>query len=433
MTMTSNHMDYDWTKSVLFRDFPYELDQRTPEYFFELPYFGTVGIVPLDFGFWISTFVLLSVQTVFNAGVALIISYLLSHVKSESTRQLVGFGILLPFLLLGPYYLCCRVFEFRNVALMLCLCGAIPNVLALRVVEALQGFLPAYAQEDWRLLLLYFSATLKIEFDPKTSEPVPFTWNIFARKLSSFLSVMIQTSLLFSLLIPFDYQVFPRRHSMESLANLFYWGNLANNFLMASLMSLVLDGGASGLGLLTSILTGYTLENFSESPLTRSSSPSDFWGNRWDRPVASSLRQGSFKPLRKLGWSRNLAALGTFVVSGFIHEYVLWEMTWRKGVHSYQQEGIVDGLYQRSYGNQFAFFLWNGALICIERWVVAQDYFFVSYLRRLPQAFQTALVLLLVLPIAHWFTDEYLLSSFFQDTAWAFPLIVFPSNSNTFQ
>ena len=162
------------------------------------------------------------------------------------------------------------------------------------------------------------------------------------------------------------------------------------------------------------------MEAFSDAPLTKSTSPSDFWGNRWDRPVESALRRGCFRPLRKAGYSRNMAAFGTFVVSGMIHEYVLWLMTFRHGPFS-NPKGQP---YVPSWGNQFLFFLWNGIVLLLERYwtnhpvlLWMQDH--------LPKAARTALVLLTVLPIAHLFTDEYIGSCFFGDAAWGFPLFVY--------
>ena len=129
---------------------------------------------------------------------------------------------------------------------MLCLCGAVGNLLTLRVVEATHQMLPGYASKSLGMLVLYFSATLQIKFDPKTQQPVPLTPQIVWTKLCDFVSVFCQTSVLYSILLPYNYEVFPKRpfslSSVSSIFNLYYWGNLANAFLMASLTSLVLDG-----------------------------------------------------------------------------------------------------------------------------------------------------------------------------------------------
>jgi Membrane bound O-acyl transferase family len=187
-------------------------------------------------------------------------------------------------------------------------------------------------------------------------------------------------------------------------------------------------GGASGLGLLFSLATGFAMEDFSDSPLTKSTSPSDFWGHRWDKPVESALKRGCFRPLRKSGYSRNVAALLTFFVSGFIHEYVLYFMSlrrYRTSVNSY------DYSTSPTRGRQCLFFLSNGLLMVLERLLESQDDSFllmkrgINCLSKLPQPLKTLLVLLLVLPISHWFTDEYIQSSFFADATFAFPILRF--------
>ena len=174
------------------------------------------------------------------------------------------------------------------------------------------------------------------------------------------------------------------------------------------------------MGLIMSLCTGYTMEKFADAPLTQSTSPSDFWGNRWDRPVESALRRGCFRPLRGAGYSRNTAAFVTFIVSGMIHEYVLWLMAFRQG----PPNNPLREPYVPSWGNQFMFFLWNGVILLLERrWTGHPLLQFIQ--DHLPKPVRTALVLLTVLPIAQLFTDEYIRSCFFGDAAWGFPLFVY--------
>lgn len=399
----------------------FERGSRQATFHFEIAGFGSFGVFPLHFNFWIATFILLSLQTLINIVVATIVYYFIVQAKSQATRQLVGFGVLVPILVVTPLYLC-SFLELTNMTIMLCVIGAIPNVLTLRVSEATQGLLPAYATESLRMTLCYFAAPLQIKFDHQTRRPIPFTQPIFYDKLRIFVSVFCQTSVLYSVLIPFDYEPFPHR-PIDSLLDLFYWGNLANRLLMASLTSLVFEGGASGLGLMTSLCTGYTLENFSDSPLTQSTSPSDFWGRRWDRPVQGTLRRGCYLPLLNAGYSQSTAALVTFVVSGFIHEYVLLLMS---------LSSPNDSPYEPAWGKQFFFFLWNAIVLLMERLLVqrwraksTKEKPSWTSTTHIPKPFQTAFVLMTVLPIANFFTDEYIRSGFYDDSSWAFPLLVY--------
>lgn len=79
---------------------------------------------------------------------------------------------------------------------------------------------------------------------------------------------------MFSILIPCKYQVFPIELTW---ANLLSWRNLVNNYLLAYLTSLSLECGSTGIGLGISVLTGIDTMDLNVSPLTTSTSPSDFW------------------------------------------------------------------------------------------------------------------------------------------------------------
>jgi hypothetical protein len=109
----------------------------------------------------------------------------------------------------------------------------------------------------------------------------------------------------------------------------------------------------------------------------------------------------------------------TFLVSGLLHEYVccLIESKYRL------YPGIASP-YAPHYGRQSAFFLWNGGVVLLE-YMLSPLPFFQRVKRTLPKPVITALVLLTVLPVSHWFTDEYIRSGFYSDYSMGFPLILF--------
>jgi hypothetical protein len=252
-----------------------------------------ISLIPLSLKFWMQAFILLCLQSLFNIAVATLLYYSIVKPQEEDKRQtnrtrknalsplLIGYGILCPFLLVWPLYLFGNVLEFHNIALMLCLAGAVPNLLLLRVTEAIHGFLPKFcyhsgsdsdspitqsslSKETKRnpllMMILYYSATLQFQFDPKSKQPIPLTRTLFWKKARKFVSVFIQTSLLYSLLLPYDYKVFsvPTTSVVDQqltaskvtiftniLSTVWYFyhpAKLANAYLMASLLSLVLDG-----------------------------------------------------------------------------------------------------------------------------------------------------------------------------------------------
>jgi hypothetical protein len=128
--------------------------------------------------------------------------------------------------------------------------------------------------------------------------------------------------------------------------------------------------------------------------------------------------------MRICGLSRHASAILTFLVSGIIHEYMLLLMTKRQGSIMLNNNNVMQEAYVPNYGNQFVFFLWNGVVLLLERGSEGSP--IVKWTStHLPKPLQTALVLLTVLPVAHLFTDEYIRSSFYGDTAFAFPIISF--------
>lgn len=117
--------------SFLFQNLPFATSafEREPSYVFNIPNWmalgaasstryqnvGSVGVIPLDLGFWVSTFALLLVQTVINITVAAVTFRFIVQSSNQSTRYMVGYGIIVPFLILLPPYLY-TVIGFQNLA-----------------------------------------------------------------------------------------------------------------------------------------------------------------------------------------------------------------------------------------------------------------------------------------------------------------------------
>jgi hypothetical protein len=194
----------------------FENDDREPLFTFQIPgIIGTFGLTNLKIAFWIQCFVILSIQSIINVFVAVIVyKFIVIHPQK---KYIIGYGIICPILLLGPLYIVTYCVEFKNVTFMLCLCGAIPNLLLLRVVEAMHGIIPPAfligscsttsmttrdddnnddndkskhqrRREEGGLerFILYYAATLQVKIDEKTNQPVPFTRKIMMIKMQVF-------------------------------------------------------------------------------------------------------------------------------------------------------------------------------------------------------------------------------------------------------
>jgi hypothetical protein len=72
--------------------------------------------------------------------------------------------------------------------------------------------------------------------------------------------------------------------------DLFYWGNLLNNLVLAYLAEVYLEFGTRAAAIVISLLSGLETIEVNDKPLSRSTSVSDFWGRRWNRLVGALLR-----------------------------------------------------------------------------------------------------------------------------------------------
>jgi hypothetical protein len=115
--------------------------------------------------------------------------------------------------------------------------------------------------------------------------------------------------------------------------------------------------------------------------------------------------------------AKPLAALATFFASAVLHEYVLSVIALKSHVVTDDNE-----TYHPTYGMHFLFFIWNGAVMLLEYFL--QNTKAVAKLRMmLPRWAITPLVLLTVIPISHFFTDEYVMSGFYTDYSFGFPVV----------
>lgn len=104
--------------------------------------------------------------------------------------------------------------------------------------------------------------------------------------------------------------------------------------------------------------------------------------------------------------------LTTFLFSGMYHEIILMFLH-LTGFHY---------PFSPNYSAQLSFFLWNGCLLLLEG-VVLQRKTFVQISSKIPFRLKNVLVLMSVIPIAHWFLDDYVDINLYEASAVAFPKI----------
>eukprot|EP00536_Pseudo-nitzschia_multiseries_P014918 jgi/Psemu1/311532/fgenesh1_kg.788_\ len=164
------------------------------------------------------------------------------------------------------------------------------------------------------------------------------------------------------------------------------------------------------------ILTGYETEPVMDNPLLKSQSPSEFWGRRWNLLIHTVLKNGVYKPVRKIFSSKTLAVLMTFLSSGLFHEWLLLMLFFGGG----SDKSVT---YRPQYGGTTIFFLWQALLIGLE-FTIGRSKLFRAMSRHMPQPLKTAFVVGTGIPFAHFFLEPYCKSKFFRDGASGLPLIV---------
>jgi hypothetical protein len=148
-----------------------------------------------------------------------------------------------------------------------------------------------------------------------------------------------------------------------------------------------------------------------DNPMLEATSPSDFWGRRWNLIIHNCLKEGVYKPVRQAGGSPACAVIASFVASGLFHEWLL-------PVVFYDYDKRL-----RKPGYTLLFFAWNAGLVCLE--IVLRDSKWLAQVsQRLPKPLRTLLMLLLALPVGHLFCDTYVRSDFFIQGSVAFPMFL---------
>ena len=186
------------------------------------------------------------------------------------------------------------------------------------------------------------------------------------------------------------------------------WNGWIHLWWLYSWVSLLLE-----LSILISMpLTGFQamLPSF-RNPLLRSRSFQEVWGTRWNLPVQVLLQRIAYVPLRRQGFSKPLAVLGTFLLSGVLHEYNFW-------THNFiaYQPGIPT-----------IFFLGMGIVMLVENsvWIAVMPLSIRNATQRyVPSALVSfGLIMVSAIPVERYFIQSWLASGMLDTAALLFPHI----------
>lgn len=136
--------------------------------------------------------------------------------------------------------------------------------------------------------------------------------------------------------------------------------------------------------------------------------------------VHGFLKRGVYKPVRTK-YSKMAAAASTFLASGLFHEWLLSVMLYQD--HDSHGDCTPPSCFRPGYGRNTLFFVWNAMLIGLE-YAIGSAAIFQMLKANLPTAVLSLLIASTGLPVAHWFTNDYVRTDFFNDGQIGWPMII---------
>jgi hypothetical protein len=367
--------------------------------------------------FWLEILVFIALGVGISAVVGALLFMVLRRFgrKSDVTaRRLIGYGVFVAGWLVLPKP-AADMLGLRNKIFRFCFCLISPITSLFKTTAVLHGFAPPYATESVTAFCVYYASPMTLLHDPKSSAPVPVSFREAIRCIRRFVVLLFVTGGFQSLF--FLLECFPKfgkyntKRGWQDVSRLWDLGSWKDTFLYAMLFQLYLTTFGEGLRFLTEVLTGTRAQPMMDNPMLEATSPSDFWGRRWNLIIHNCLKEGVYKPVRQAGGSPACAVIASFVASGLFHEWLL-------PVVFYDYDKRL-----RKPGYTLLFFAWNAGLVCLE--IVLRDSKWLAQVsQRLPKPLRTLLMLLLALPVGHLFCDTYVRSDFFIQGSVAFPMFL---------
>jgi hypothetical protein len=188
------------------------------------------------------------------------------------------------------------------------------------------------------------------------------------------------------------------------------------------LFQLYLTTFCEGLDAATALVTGFESEPVMLNPVFESKTPTDFWSQRWNRLVHGVLKSGVYLPVRHFYKApREMAVLATFLASGLFHEWLNHHVFAITDPKCYSMDHFSPACLTPTFGGSIGFMIWQAVLVALE-WRIG-NWLIFSYVAKMPSV-QSISIILIGLPLAHWFCEPYIRSDFFAHGQFAFPMIL---------
>lgn len=396
-------------------------DDRQPVFRFRLARFGvSVGLFAPSFAFWKQVVLASVIQAIFFRLMSVIVYKFIILKRKSLPSYVTASMVVVPACLYFPTAFI-ALFDIQNM-MMRFAAMLLPILCLFRCVEALFNFSLPGSEASLNNYMVYFSALTEVKFHRDTNEPVRPTWESKMSRITTFLISWFMCGIYMSFLAHFEYEPMDTQFDIDRLdhnvIDMLSIQHMLNNLFIGVLIQFLLVVFGTPASLSTMFVADIEVINIMDNPFFGATSPSDFWGRRWNLIIHGSLKRGVFKPAR-LVCSTNTAVVLTFVASALFHEWIF--------INIFIRNDDSDGEschVPHTYGKNLLFFLWNGVLILAEFKLVKEfPRFFKQLKDALPGFVVSMLVVLMALPVGHWFVGEYVKSGYFYHAQNAFPMV----------
>ena len=181
----------------------------------------------------------------------------------------------------------------------------------------------------------------------------------------------------------------------------------------------------------------------------------EFWSNKWNLLVHDVLKHGIYKPtMMYTNGNKFLGCIATFIASGLFHDWLLsfMSITIKNDKDDDGDDDDVNVIQNNTskpmiptYGPGFCFFLWQAMIVSIEYYILQLTTTTTKTKEKgnnnnngggmmlgkicnlyamLPKMIRATFVIMVGIPIAHWFLRPYVESDFFVHGNYALPMII---------
>ena len=371
---------------------------------------------------WVQLLALVLLQTVIQVIFGLFVYKVILPRRGSTEAYLLGFGVILPLSLYSPFWIL-ETFDLRNKVLKLAT-TTITAVVGFKTVECIYDCMPKYVEDSLKNFLFYYSTVVPLEWDDKTRTVKKSTVSDILYFQGRILFHFAGLSLILSFLLHHNFRPLPTTVNLEEWN--ISWELLSTNHLINAYCCAVLvyfqlwigfEGTAFG-----EVVKGSATRPIFSNPLLTATSPTDFWTMKWNTMIHTILKRGAFLPAKKIFNSTKVAIAWTFVMSGLFHDFVHMAVFYesRNILSEMEARGedpscdAHDHCYQHAFGRLTAFFAYTGIIMLLER-PLGRTAPFRWMAKSLPAPIKATLLVLLHLPLAHWYYGDWIMGRYFHD------------------